>query len=112
MVRNLSLQLLNVLLLLSLAQHLDLHTLLKQAERLCKVTDLKFVTGVRAVPCVLHFEGEPLLVAFGIRVDLYEQVVALDYPLFVGSAPLDVLLAEVLGFSTIEVAALKHRIEE
>ena len=73
--------------LMPLTQHLNLHALLEQTERLREVAYAELVLGIVGGPCVLDFEEEPLLVAFRIRVDFDEQIVTLNDFVFVSSLP-------------------------
>ena len=65
-----------MVLLAPLTQHLYLHSLLEERERLCKVAHAELV--LRVFFHVLDLKVEPLLVAFGVGVDLAVKVVSLD----------------------------------
>ena len=88
-------------LLVLFAEHLDLHALLEQRKRLREVADAHLVLSVHL--CILALEVEPLLVALGIGVHFAEQVVLLYHWLTILSLLFNVLLADRLGFSALEI---------
>ena len=59
------------------------------------------------LPCVLHFEVEPLLVALGVRVHLTEQIVLLDLFQEFAVTELDVVLIQWVGFDSLQVATFE-----
>ena len=96
-------EILRVLCLSLFAEHLHLHTLLEEGERLCEVADRKVVLYIAAH--LFHLEVEPLLVAFGVCVHFAEKIVFLGPP---DSAFLHVKVAfeQRVGLHSFEVAAL------
>ena len=83
-------------------QHLYLHPLLKQTERLCEIADTKLVSGLPF--CVFHFEKEPLLVALCVCINLAEQVVLLDYHLIRSSLCIYHLVIDAEGLNSLNIA--------
>ena len=110
-VGNLSFKLLYILLLGPLAEHMHLHTLLEERERLREVADAKMVLGLLSGARVRHLEEEPLLVAFGVRVYFAEQIVSLQDWLSCLATLLYVVCADVLGLSSVKITRLEHRVE-
>ena len=88
---------------------MDLHALLEEAERFSEIADAKLVLGFCSGASILDPEVEPLLVAFGVCIHLDVQIIALYHLFFVHNAPLDVCLAQMLGFDPFEVPTLYHR---
>ena len=90
---------------------MHLHTLLEERERLCEVADAEVVLGLLSCARVRHLEEEPLLVTFGVRVYFAVQIVSLQEWLSCLATLLYVVCADVLGFSSVKITRLEHRVE-
>ena len=95
--------------LTALGEHVNLHTLLEEAERLGEVANTEVVTSPKLR--VLHLEIKPLLVTLRISVHFAEKNVLLDDCLISGALHVHDLVNHRVGLDALKITTLDRRVK-